>query len=187
LALTLVGCLTAAGLFAISTSAQGTQSTVNLCITKAGPDKGSVRFVQAKQKCKGGELRVQVVGSTGEQGAFGAQESSDEAGPPDLAVPAGVAGYVRVEGTSARGAGSGSTPETASAAVSCPEGRNVVGGGYQVNAGPVIAGNNPAAVAVTQNRATSDTMWSVSAITDDKSDVGPWTVTAYAICADLSS
>jgi hypothetical protein len=61
----------------------------------------------------------------------------------------------------------------------------VVGGGYEVNAGSVTADNNPAEVAVTQNHATSDTAWTVSAVTDDKGEVGSWTVSAYAICAEV--
>jgi len=128
-----------------------------------------------------------VVGSSGGQEAFGAQESGDEINPPDPAGSTDAAGYLRVENTSARSTGVGSNSETASTTVSCPEGRKVAGGGYQVNAGSVSDHNDPAAIAVTQNRAISNTVWSVSAITDSKNDVGAWTVTAYAICANLGS
>ena len=92
LAFALVTCLAFAGLLAVSNSAKAAQkpslTTIDLCITKSGPDKGSVRFVQAKLKCKSGELRVQVV-SSDKQGVLGIQEGSGEAGPPG---PAGLQG-----------------------------------------------------------------------------------------------
>jgi hypothetical protein len=56
-----------------------------------------------------------------------------------------------------------------------------------VNAGAITGSSNPAEVTVTQSRATSDTVWSVSAVTDDKDDVASWTITAYAICANVGS
>lgn len=84
LAFALVTCLAFTGLLAASVSAQAapkTLSTINLCITKSGPDKGKVRFVQTKAKCKGGELRVQVVSSPGQQGVLGIEGSSGATGP----------------------------------------------------------------------------------------------------------
>jgi hypothetical protein len=220
LAFVLAAFLAFAGLL-VSTSANAAQksspATINLCITKSGPDKGSVRFVQEKLKCKSGELRVQVVSGSGQQGVLGIQESSGEPGPAGPqgekgdqglqgiqgpkgdrgdqglqgpqgevgpAGPNGATGYLRLESTSANGSGS---PEVASTTVTCTGGRKVVSGGYQVNAGAVSGSNNPAEVTVTQNRATSDTVWSVTAITDDRTEVGTWSVTAYAICANVGS
>lgn len=287
LAFAVVTCLAFTALLAVS-SAQAAQkpslSTINLCITKSGPDKGSIRFVATKLKCRGGELRVHIVSSAGKQGVLGIEGSSGETGPtgpagaqgakgdkgekgkegergdrgfqglqgpagtdgtdgrtvlsgpgapapsegadgdfyidtdtyeiygPKLAGgwtsgtslvgekgekgdqgnqgpagPNGATGYARVENTSANGSGSGGNPETASTTATCTGGRKVIGGGVQVNAGPVSASNNPAEITVTQNRATSDTAWSVSGVTDDSGEVGAWSITAYAICANVGA
>lgn len=210
LAFAFVTCLSLIGPLAVSSSAQGAKqgslATINLCITKSGPDKGRVRFVQTKQKCKGGELRVHLLSSPGPQGVLGIEGSSGATGPAGPTGPRGpkgergpqgiqgppgpngATGYARVENTSANAVSGGpDLPETASASVSCTGGRKVVGGGYEVNAGAVGADNNPAEVTVTQSRATSDTAWSVSAATDDMDGVETWTITAYAICANVGS
>jgi hypothetical protein len=236
----LQACLVAGGLLVLPGSARAAQEappTIHLCITKSGPDKGSVRFVAPRQDCKVGEMSVRVVGGpdqsgvrvqegdqpplTGPRGEWGAREAQADLGLPGLQGPAGRAGppgppgpegkegkegpegpegpegkegppgpngatgYLRVETTSAPASGDGGAPEIASATASCPGGRKVVGGGYEVDAGPAGEGNNPAEVAVTQDRATSDTAWSVSAVTGNKDDVGAWTISAYAICADV--
>jgi hypothetical protein len=88
-----------AGTFAISSPALAAQghptTTINLCITKSGPDKGSVRFIQEKLKCRSGELRVRVVGDSGQQGVPAFQEGSGEPTPsgfPDLQGETGAWG-----------------------------------------------------------------------------------------------
>lgn len=99
LALALVTCLAFIGLFA-SSSAQAAQkllSTINLCITKSGPDKGKVRFVATKAKCKGGELRVRVVSSP-EQGVLGIEGSSGATGATGPQGPKGDKGDQGLQG-----------------------------------------------------------------------------------------
>jgi hypothetical protein len=123
-------------------------------------------------------------GPEGKEGPQGPQGPEGKQGPTGPAGPNGATGYLRLESTSANGTGN---PEVASTTVTCTGGRKIVGGGYQVNAGSVSGSNNPAEVTVTQNRATSDTVWSVTAIADERNDVGTWSVTAYAICANVGS
>jgi Collagen triple helix repeat (20 copies) len=89
-AVAIVGILAFTGLFAFVASAHGAQSTIDLCVTKSGPDEGSVRFVQEKLKCKRSELRVRVLG--GQQGVLGVQESSNEFGPVGPTGPKGGKG-----------------------------------------------------------------------------------------------
>lgn len=161
----------------------GSLSTVNLCVRKAGPEKGTVRFVQKRSYCKAGELRVRVLGDGSTQSALGLEAS----GGAPVAAPRSAAasgGYVRIESISPVAVGS---PETASATVTCPGGRRVLGGGYRVDAGEPAVGNNPAEVTVVESRATSDTTWSVIAFADDAEEVGPWSVSSYAICALVSA
>lgn len=162
----------------------GSLATVNLCVHKAGPDKGSVRFVQKKSYCKAAELRVGVLGEASTQAALGIDRGGAyAAGSRSAPAPAGATGYLRVEAGSPVADG---TPESAAATVSCPAGRRVVGGGYRVDAGAPAVGNNPAEVVVTESRATSDATWSVTAFADDAEDVGPWSVVAHAICANVA-
>jgi hypothetical protein len=162
----------------------GSLSTVNLCVRKAGPEKGDVRFVQKRSYCKPGELRVRVLGDGSTQSALGLGETG---GPPPVAAKpsaGGASGYLRVEAVSPDAAG---VPESASASVTCPGGRRVLSGGYRVEAGEPAAGNNPAEIAVTESHATSDATWTVTAFADDAEDVGPWSVAAYAICAYIAA
>jgi hypothetical protein len=191
LALALGGFLVVAGVAAYGSSAQssrlGTLSTIDLCIVKAGPEKGSVSFVQRKQRCKPGEMRVQVVSGSSKQDVLGIAASSGSAGSmgprgvPGAPGPAGTpAEYVRIESASPIASGD---PETASVTVTCPGEASVVSGGYEVEAGTPAAGNNPAEVVVTESRATSAGSWAVTAFAADATAVGPWSVTAHAICA----
>jgi hypothetical protein len=162
----------------------GSLATVNLCARKAGPKKGDVRFVEKQRYCKANELRVGVLGEGSTQSALGFSGAGASAtGPRSAPTAAPATGYVRVEGVSGLAVG---TPETANASVACPGDSEVVGGGYRVEAGTPSAANNPAEVVVTESRASSDTIWSVTAFADDAEDVGPWSVAAYAICADTT-
>jgi hypothetical protein len=161
----------------------GSLATVNLCIHKAGPEKGAVRFVQKKSYCKAAELRVGVLGEASTQAALGLDRTGTYAAG-SRSVPAGATGYLRIESTSPSADGA---PESAGTTAACPAGRYVVGGGYRVDAGPPAVGNNPAAVVVTESRVISDTTWSVTAFAGDAEQVGPWSVVAYAICANAGA
>ena len=156
----------------------GSMSTVNLCVRRAGPEKGTVRFVERRVYCRASELRVRVLGEGSTQGALGIAGAGASSAPRP--APGAEIRYLRTEAISPTAAG---TPETASATVSCPAGTQVVSGGYRVDAGEPAAGNNPAEVVVTESRAASDTSWAVTAFADDAGAVGPWSVAAYAICA----
>jgi hypothetical protein len=159
----------------------GSISTVNLCVRRAGPEKGAVRFVERRAYCKASELRVRVLGEGSTQSALGI------AGVGASAAPRPASGseirYLRTEAISPTASG---TPETASATASCPAGTQVVSGGFRVDAGEPAVGNNPAEVVVTESRAVSDMSWTVTAFADDAEAVGPWSVAAYATCASLS-
>jgi hypothetical protein len=78
-------------------------STINLCITKAGPEKGVVRFAATKH-CRKGETLVQVVGGSDVQGVLGVQEESGQQGgvgekaPPGDKGPIGDKGPVGLQG-----------------------------------------------------------------------------------------
>jgi hypothetical protein len=193
LALALAGFLLLGAAAALTSSAQtsrmGSLSTISLCVRKAGPEKGAVRFVQGKQPCRAGELRVEVLSNPSTQDVIGFREggaaspSSLTISRPPASASAGVSGYVRVEGISPEAAG---TPETATATVSCPGEAEVLSGGYRVNADAPGPNNDPGEIAVTESRATTDSTWAVTAFAADAGGVGPWSVSAYAICADLS-
>lgn len=164
LALFLLAAVAPAHGFSAQSPRLGSLATVDFCVRKAGPEKGTVRFVQGKARCGVAELKVRVLS------ALGSQVSSVDGG----------ATYVRVEGISARAAGS---PEAASATVACPDGFHVLSGGYRVDAGQPSPDNNPAEVSVTESRASSDSSWSVTAFADDDEGVGSWLVVVYATCA----
>lgn len=182
----LAAFLVLAAVAAYSSSAQpaqlGSLTTINLCVRKAGPEKGTVRFVQKRAYCKLGELQVQALGAGSTQGALGIERTGAAAAARPS--PAGTTGYLRIEATSPQASG---IPETVDTTVTCPGASRVVGGGYRVNAGEPAVGNNPAEVVVTESRATSDTTWSVTAFADDADQVGPWSVVAYAICANVGA
>jgi hypothetical protein len=183
IAAALAAFLVLAGVAAYSSSAQpaqlGSLATINLGVRKAGPEKGTVRFVQKKVYCGVGELRVQALGAGSTQAALGIERSGALAAGSKPA-PAGVDEYRRIEATSPTASGA---PETADTTVACPGSSRIVGGGYRVDVGDPAAGNNPAEVVVTESRAISDAVWSVTAFADDAEDVGAWSVAAYAICA----
>lgn len=159
----------------------GSLATVNLCVRKAGPEKGTLRFVQNKSYCKAAELRVGVLGEASTQATLGIDRGGAYAAG-SRSVPAGTTGYLRIEGSSPVADG---TPESAGTTIACPAGRRVVGGGYRVDAGAPAVGNNPAEVVVTESRAISDATWSVTAFAQNADQVGPWTIAAYAICANV--
>jgi hypothetical protein len=62
-----LSCPLFAGLLAQASSAQaaseGAQATIDICITRSGPDKGTVRFVYLKLDCRAGEQRVRLLSS----------------------------------------------------------------------------------------------------------------------------
>src|SRR6476469_7473244 len=95
LALGVPACFAFAALASGITSAQAAQTrslgTITLCIKKTNPDKGTIRFVKPKQRCKKGELRVLVVTTPTEQGVLGINESS-ESGSTGAAGPVGPTG-----------------------------------------------------------------------------------------------
>lgn len=70
-----------------SAAAQAT-STINICIAKAGPEKGTVRFVST-QRCRRGEAFVQVFTASASEGVMGVQE---EGAQGDEAAEAGFSG-----------------------------------------------------------------------------------------------
>jgi hypothetical protein len=137
--------------------------------------------VQKGSHCKVAELRVGVLGEASTQAAFGI-DRGDAYAAGSRSDSAGATGYLRIEGSSPVAAGS---PESAGTTIACPAGRHVVGGGYRVDAGAPAVGNNPAEIVVTESRATSDATWSVTAFAQDADQVGPWTIAAYAICANV--
>ena len=75
----IAACLAFVGLFASSALAASAPQTINLCVTKSGPDKGVVRFAS---KCKKGEQAVQVMAGSAQQGVLGVSESSGQARCP---------------------------------------------------------------------------------------------------------
>lgn len=86
--------LASIGLLALTPPARGADSaaTIKLCITKSGPDKGSIRFVATKQSCRHGEEAVEVVSSASQQGVLGAQGSSTAPGGSTAPGPQGPVG-----------------------------------------------------------------------------------------------
>ncbi|HEX3172605.1 MAG TPA: hypothetical protein VHQ43_00100 [Solirubrobacterales bacterium] len=79
-----------------SAAAQKQPTTINLCIRKAGPEKGMVRFSQSK-RCKAGEMSVQVVADS-KQGVAGIEESSGAPGATGPVGPTGPKGEQGAQG-----------------------------------------------------------------------------------------
>jgi hypothetical protein len=79
--------------FSSSSAAGMTPSTVNLCITKAGPEKGTVRFVSTN-RCRRGEIFVHVVTASATQGVMGVQEESNPWGESGEEAPSGEEGAI---------------------------------------------------------------------------------------------
>ena len=92
-------CLAFVVVTATSSSARAEQEetlpTIDLCITRSGPDKGTVRFIYAKLACRLGEQRVRLVGSSDQpdpRGSRGMLSSTVLAGPVGLEGPKGDRG-----------------------------------------------------------------------------------------------
>ena len=109
-AVTLTACLTFVGPSAALSSApaveDGSLATIDICITRSGPDKGTIRFVHAKLDCRAGEQRVRLISSddpgprgsrsmasaTGLSGPVGPQGPRGERGPQGIRGPQGEEG-----------------------------------------------------------------------------------------------
>jgi hypothetical protein len=83
-----------------------------------------------------------------------------------------------VSGTAS--ASNATNPKTVTA--TCTSGK-VLGGGFVA----LAPGGGVAEVTVTASYPSSDTVWTVTASEDNGSDVGNWSLQAYAICADVSN
>ena len=77
-------------------------------------------------------------------------------------------------------ASNGTDPKTATA--TCTGSRVAIGGGYTATA---TTPGNVENVTVTESRATSDTVWSVTADADNIT--GNWSIQAYVVCATSPS
>ena len=79
-----LACLVFIGLSAVSASAQAAQTqspqTISLCVKRAGPDKGGVRFTKSK-RCKQGEQLFLVLSNSGQQGVLGVEATSGATRP----------------------------------------------------------------------------------------------------------
>jgi len=75
-------------------------SHVHLCIKRASPAKGSVRFASATAACNRGWKRLLIarVGSPGSGGLVGPQGSPGKPGPPGLQGPVGTPGLPSADG-----------------------------------------------------------------------------------------
>ncbi len=91
--------------------------TIDLCITRSGPDKGTVRFTYPKLGCRFGEQRVRLVSSdiqpdprgsrsmiseTGLSGPVGPQGPRGERGPQGIRGPQGEKGDRGIPGPQGR-------------------------------------------------------------------------------------
>jgi hypothetical protein len=88
-----------------------------------------------------------------------------------------VSGWERVVGTAT--SSNESSPKTVTA--DCPTGKVVVGGGYVTTA---VSGNL-AEIAVVANWPSDSDTWTVTAAEDNDTNVGLWSVQAYAVCASM--
>ena len=91
----------------------------------------------------------------------------------------GVGGYLRINDGTAAQSETSSQSDTAT----CTGGRKVVSGGFIITA----AAGNVAEITVSQNQATSDTVWTVAAAEDNDGDVGNWNIEAFAVCVTASA
>ncbi len=93
-----LACLAVSSAAAALSQAAEVLPTIDVCIKTAGPRKGIIRFVQAKQRCKTGERLLQVVIDSGnEAGRVGSGERGPE-GPPGPAGPVGPEGVKGEQG-----------------------------------------------------------------------------------------
>jgi hypothetical protein len=87
-----------------------------------------------------------------------------------------MGGYLRVAGVaSVSNPGNGK-----SSTATCTGGRVVLGGGY------LISGADADQISISQNLATSDTVWSVAAQEIQNNVTTAWSVQAYAICGSAT-
>jgi hypothetical protein len=88
-----------------------------------------------------------------------------------------VSGWERVVGTAT--SSNESSPRTVTA--DCTAGKVVVGGGYVITA----ASGNVAEITVSASWPSDSDTWTVTAAEDNDTNVGLWSLQAYAICASM--
>lgn len=85
-----------------ATPAFATQSpplaTIDVCIKKVEPGKGSIRFVQARQRCGRAERSARVVTHSEEQIVHGSTGAKGDQGAPGPEGPAGPIGPIGPQG-----------------------------------------------------------------------------------------
>jgi hypothetical protein len=120
-----------------------------------------------------------VAGSSGAQGSSGAtgpQGPGGKEGPKGEPGASGISGYQIVEGTIAKGGGSGFN--VAIAWAKCPSGKSLLGGGFHILTGAdakiFVADNGPNGSDEWKARLTSGSLKG-------------YTARAYAICATVTS
>ena len=102
-------------------------------------------------------------------------------GPAGAQGPAGSPGVSALELVAATSASNGTTPKTQ--AVSCPGGKNALGGGGSIVSGGIA---NPAIQASEPTGGSPPTGWSVTGLATAALPIGNWSVTTYVICATVS-
>ncbi len=186
---------------------------ITLCIKRSGPAKGTIRFVSSAtcrrseervQLVGGSDQGVLGIeegsgeagpqgpagrkgdkgekGDTGPQGIQGPKGETGATGPQGIqgeTGPAGATRYLRVSGTVS--ATDATAPKTAT--VTCPEGRSVLSGGWNINMG---SGGDPAEINIIQSQATSNATWTIVA-DEDNTPGASWSIQATAVCALVSS
>jgi hypothetical protein len=170
----------------------GANNTINGCYRVAEDDrKGELRVVNDPASCRSNELPIawNVQGPKGDPGPQGIQgergEKGDKGDPgaqgiPGERGPQGPAGLSGLEIVSAQSPGlPGSQDEAVNA--TCPQGKTIVGGGFNVNAAPT---DHPS-ITVTQNQPAQlpiSDAWHVRASLG-ATPSNMWRVVAFAICA----
>lgn len=118
-------------------------------------------------------------GADGAQGPAGANGLTGPQGPAGTDGANGVTGYERVTSTS-----NSNTSMTLSHSVSCPSGKKIIGGGFNVLASDVIDDYY-----IQSNNATNDTTWLVlirkPGNSDNETKSGQWKLTVTAICSSV--
>ena len=90
-----------------------------------------------------------------------------------------MSGYLRVTGTAV----GPDTDDRKSATATCTGGRVAVGGGYELTTDTAGEDQN---ITVVENRASSDTVWTVTAAEDQLGPAEQWTLQAYVVCAQMA-
>jgi hypothetical protein len=90
-----------------------------------------------------------------------------------------VSGYLRVDGVT----DGPDTDDRKTSTATCTGGRVAIGGGYELTTDVVGDDQN---LTVVENRATSNTVWTVTAAEDDLSPTTNWTIQAYVTCAQMA-